>query len=292
VILDFPPELATASVEDVQSLQLPFERNSTQSTKKRRLTPQYGIASLPVTYAPYKAHVAKSKEIINSVHQGTCSVCAQTIHHDGSMYAVCPHPGCKSISHLSCLSNSFLDEESRLETKEGDRAMVPIQGTCNGCSETVMWVDIAKELTLRVRSMEDAKKLLKAPKTKATKKSNPRKAPKTSDSAGASGLVPSVIDADLDDDNGEPDIDDVVDDEDSIEEDDDFDVTKDDARFVMPRGINEDEWHVIDDSGDDDDLTSVASTANTSPGRPGRPGENKLHTSIEYGDWDDAVILD
>jgi structure-specific endonuclease subunit SLX1 len=285
----------------------PFESSSKQGNgldaNKRTFSPPLGIAAVPITYNPHKPHVKKSKDIIDFEREGACTVCAQGIRNDGRIIAICPHPGCESVSHLSCLSKSFILEESGDGDKYDSRPptldtlpLVPVLGTCKGCGGTVRWVDVVKEVTLRMRGASELKKLLREPRKKASDVSSPRK--KRSKESNATTRVGSVIAANIEDeldhDDDAEELDgllDDVDEEDEEDEDDYLDITKNNARFSLPDGLSEDEWRIFDDFGDDDALMSDTSTAHASPERSKFKG-NRLDIVIEDSDWDDAIVLD
>jgi structure-specific endonuclease subunit SLX1 len=279
-----------------------FEKVCSLKSRKRGVTTGHGIAALPLTYIPQKKHVEKSKAIIDFEREGSCSICSQDLIHDGGIYAICPHPGCESVSHLTCLSKSFLEGESGQRSNNGesnntdqDPALVPIAGKCKGCGGTLKWVDVVKEVTLRMRGVEEVEKLLKEPRKKALKKPTPRKRkPKSVDTA-TSAITSSDTDEWLDDDDGDG----TAEEQDAPKEDplgderENFDIAKDNAPFSMRDGPydRQNEWLVIDDS-DDGDLRSVTGTLHASPDRVERARRMAMDLIIEDSDWLDVPVLD
>lgn len=266
------------------------------------VTTGHGIAALPLTYAPLKQHTEKSKAIIEFEREGSCSTCSQDLVHDRGIYAICPHPGCESVSHLTCLSKSFLECESGQHSSIGELsntnqgpALVPISGKCKSCGGTIKWVDVVKEVTLRMRGAKEVERLLKQPREKALQKPPSCKRKLKGTNTATNTITSSDTDGGLIDDDD----DDIAEQLDPEEEDlhdderEDFDVTKDDSRFSMrdsPSG-RQDEWLVIDDSNDDD-LRSVTSTLQASPDRVGQARRAAIDPLIEDSDWDDAPVLD
>ncbi|KAI7058604.1 hypothetical protein KC352_g44021 [Hortaea werneckii] len=78
------------------------------------------------------------------------------------MTLVCPSEGCSALSHIDCLSKRFLDT-----SRDGD-AMLPTSGNCPECGNKLQWVDLVKELSLRMRGEKEIKALFK--KRRRTKK--------------------------------------------------------------------------------------------------------------------------
>jgi structure-specific endonuclease subunit SLX1 len=270
-------------------------KGSSLKSRKTRVTTGHGITTLPLTYAPHKQHVEKSKAIIDFEREGSCSICSQDLIHDGGIYAICPHPSCESVSHLTCLSKSFLEAESGQRSSSGeprnmdqDPALVPVAGKCKSCHGTIKWVDVGKEVTLRLRGAKEVENLLKEPRKKTAKKPTPRK--RRLKGANTATSVISSSDSDdgpVDDDDDDPaeELDDPKDEGLHDDERENFDVTKDDARFSMCDGPydRQDELLVIDDSNDDD-LRSVASTLQSSPDKVERMERMAMDPIFEDSD--------
>ena len=158
---------------------------------------------------------------------------------------------------MTCLSEYFLKNE------EG--SMIPIKGNCPGCKAELRWVDVVKELSLRMRGQKEVEKLLKIKR----------------DRKGKTTVSHFVIEAsDVDDDE--------VSEEDIYEE-----IKK--LQETNPTGGKMDigdRWHVFDDS-EDSDAGSVTSTASQSKKGVAKSSEaGTLVTVIEDSDWDDALVLD
>jgi structure-specific endonuclease subunit SLX1 len=218
---------------------------------------------LEVDYVKEKKFVKKAKEIIDFEREGACSVCHTDLEHDTGIYTICPNPGCEAVTHMTCLSKHFLKSEPD--------SLLPINGTCPSCKTDLQWLNVVKELSLRMRGHKEVEKLLKAKRS--------RKGKTTSESI-----------------------------EDDIEEDEDDDLESDIAEEIKrlrefnPTGARMDmgdSWHAIDDS-DETDAGSVVNTASPSKtsNKQGKKVASRtskainLDPVIEDSDWDDALVLD
>ncbi|KAF1918824.1 structure-specific endonuclease subunit slx1 [Ampelomyces quisqualis] len=117
------------------------------------------IRSIPVAYEDCKPYVEKAKMIVQDKLHRVCGVCRKDAHFSKALVLVCPVESCQTVSHLSCLSQKFLTEDSGLD------ALVPIEGTCPGCHRPIKWATMMKELSLRTHGEEELKVLFK-PKRK------------------------------------------------------------------------------------------------------------------------------
>lgn len=242
---------STTIIQDYSPKLLPGSESSPRAKKTK---PDHGIQALKVDYSDQKSHVEKAKEIVDFEREGSCAICERDLEHDGGVYAICPNSGCQSVSHLTCLSKYFL---------KGDQdALVPISGKCPSCKADLKWVNIVKELTMRMRGQKEVEKLLKV------KRARKGKAVKSSQA------ITESSDDDIDDDRDE-------------------ELVFNDLRLGIQSADTGDSWHVISDS-DNSDAGSVTSNASynkgASPYRPRRP--IGLKAVIEDSDWDDAEILD
>jgi structure-specific endonuclease subunit SLX1 len=221
------------------------EGASSPKSKKRKTT--HGIAGLAVDYTNQKSYVEKAKEIVEFEREGSCAICKSDLEHDDGIYTICPSPGCESVTHMTCLSKHFLagDEET----------LVPIKGNCPSGNTELRWVDVVKELSLRMRGQKEVEKLLKVKRVRKTKVSASQAVVESSDG-----------------------------------EDNEDEVMEDFAPETQGMVAAED-WHAIDDSdgSDAESVTSNVSLAETSY-RASKPGS--LGTVIEDSDWDDMEVLD
>lgn len=286
-------------MNDSESMQ-PLTCKTSSWTEKP--TTKHGIASLTLTYAPQKRHVEKSRAIIDSEFEGTCAICGHSIGHNRGIYAVCPHPGCESVSHLTCLSKSFLEAESREPIRsrgssntEDGLALIPLEGRCKDCGGTIKWIDVVKEATLRIRGAKEVERLLKEPKKKASKVPTPRKRKPIYENASTSTQASSDTDELKDDNDSLDELDELEDGNPQDEGGDDLDVTEDEARFYAASrsDVAAGKWFVIDDS-DDDDTTSETIPWHENPDRDVHLKGVTLDSivEIEDSDCDDVHVLD
>ncbi|KAN0099757.1 hypothetical protein V8E51_013532 [Hyaloscypha variabilis] len=140
IIQDFPP---SDLVSD----------NESGSPKRKKAKLTHGIAKLIVDYSNEKPHVEKGKNIVDFEREGSCAICHGELEHDAGIYTICPNKACESVSHLTCLSHHFLKDE--------EDALIPVKGHCPNCKAEIRWVDVVKELSLRIRGQKEVEKLLK-----------------------------------------------------------------------------------------------------------------------------------
>ncbi|PQE17439.1 GIY-YIG catalytic domain-containing protein [Rutstroemia sp. NJR-2017a WRK4] len=138
IITDFPSE----------------ETTSVDGNGDETSTPADGIAALNVLYQDNKPHVSKARDIIAQGREGLCGVCQQDLKNDPGIHTTCPNLECEGVTHMSCLSKHFL-------RSDGDGAMIPIKGLCPSCKTEVVWIDVVKEVSLRMRGEKQVEKLLK-----------------------------------------------------------------------------------------------------------------------------------
>ena len=203
----------------------------------------------------------KAKEITDFEQEGVCAVCQEDLEHDAGIYSICPSPGCESVSHLTCLSKHFLCDD--------DASIIPIQGNCPSCKTELMWIDVVKELSLRMRGQKEVEKLLKVKRA--------RKGKATSSQAAVES-----------DDENELSEEEILEEARTFEE--------------LNPWINDpdmgDGWHSMQASDDDSDNSSIASAASipkakkSKKAEPYKSSKGILKTVIEDSDWDDAIELD
>ncbi|KAK7555212.1 hypothetical protein BKA81DRAFT_330841 [Phyllosticta paracitricarpa] len=119
-----------------------------------------GIHGIDVGYAPVKAYLDKSIRALKRPEPVDCAVCNSRLSAEKSLLLVCPNQGCKMVSHVTCLSQRFLNEEGKAA------AMVPLQGKCPSCKETLQWSTLMRDLTLRSRGEKEVAKLFRKGRSK------------------------------------------------------------------------------------------------------------------------------
>ncbi|KAI0465933.1 GIY-YIG catalytic domain-containing protein [Xylaria cf. heliscus] len=119
----------------------------------------WGIHSLPLDYAPMKSYVEKTRSLYSFEREGACVVCGEHLPHDEGLYATCPNAECEGTGHVSCWSRHFLGSNARED-------IIPISGRCPKCDGEMIWGDMMKEMSLRLRGKKEVDKLLKKPRKK------------------------------------------------------------------------------------------------------------------------------
>jgi structure-specific endonuclease subunit SLX1 len=104
-----------------------------------------GVRGLDVTYVPIREHVKKSISLLDEGESTRCFLCNKEMDSKSTMVLTCPQEQCRSISHLSCLSQSFLSQTS-------NNSLVPDVGRCPSCRTELKWFELVKELTVRMRA--------------------------------------------------------------------------------------------------------------------------------------------
>ncbi|KAK1835764.1 hypothetical protein QBC39DRAFT_297544 [Podospora conica] len=122
---------------------------------------KWGIHALPVDYEPIKEYVAKGQEVFVGESEGRCVVCREELESGKGLHVLCSSDGCEGVGHLACWSRHLLPR--------GDDGILPVRGRCPKCDGEVQWVDMMKELTLRLRGKKEVESLLKVKKKRAVK---------------------------------------------------------------------------------------------------------------------------
>lgn len=234
--------------------------------QKREAIGKGGIDGIDIGYRKLKDHLEKSLFLLAEGEANKCAICADHIEDQSRTVLVCSLATCRAVFHMSCLAKSFLDKEQQ------GNAVIPTFGKCPNCQSKHQWVDLVKEMSLRVRGETEVAKLMKKPKVSKAK------AMKVTKGLLADAAVePTVDKADGDYNYG-------------LEEDDS------DTSSALDEPLPDD-WNFQED--DDDDRMSVATiTSNAStrldPTRhtnPTGPGP-RLEVVIDDSDWDDVEVLD
>jgi structure-specific endonuclease subunit SLX1 len=250
IIQDFPSHEHTASDSQTGS----------PSRKKRKVS--HGIAALDVGYANLKSYVEKAKGVIDFEREGACAVCHEDLEHDAGIYTICPNPECEAVTHMTCLSKHFLKNE--------ENALVPVTGTCPSCKAKLRWIDVVKELSLRMRGQKEVEKLLKEKRVGKVKIV----------ASSQVALESSDIEEDADDEAVEKEFEEEIM---MIQE-----LNPDTHGFDM-----DDSWHAIDDSDDSDTGSSFSNASKIREATSYQAGKaGGLGTVVEDTDWDDAEVLD
>jgi len=134
------------------------ELRSAQKPAKKRKVDQIGkggVEGVDPTYAKFQSVLQKAKDLTEGDESiPLCDVCGKDIDVRKNLFNICLGRDCHSLTHMSCLSARFLDEE-------GSDLMLPIKGTCPSCKTMSQWLDLMRVLSLRTRDQKQVQKLLK-----------------------------------------------------------------------------------------------------------------------------------
>ncbi|KAI0908955.1 hypothetical protein F4823DRAFT_596515 [Ustulina deusta] len=129
-----------------------------ESTSTEVLSPR-GIHALPLDYAPMKSYVEKTRSLYSFEREGECVVCSENLAHGEGLYATCSNALCEATGHVSCWSRHLLGSNPGED-------ILPISGCCPRCEGEVIWGDMMKEMSLRLRGQKVVEKLLRKPRKK------------------------------------------------------------------------------------------------------------------------------
>ncbi|PLN82427.1 hypothetical protein BDW42DRAFT_80822 [Aspergillus taichungensis] len=125
------------------------------------------VDAIPVDSSPIHGYLEKAHFLLDDPEGHLqCRVCLGVVDPAEERIVVCPQPHCHGISHLLCLSAKFLQA-----TPDRDR-LVPTEGACPACHETVSWPLMMKELTLRTRDAQAVQKILRKRKKQSSRQAN------------------------------------------------------------------------------------------------------------------------
>ncbi|GAW18325.1 hypothetical protein ANO14919_078000 [Xylariales sp. No.14919] len=117
----------------------------------------WGIHALPLDYAPMKSYVEKTQSLYSFEREGACVVCNENLAHGEGLYATCSNALCEGTGHISCWSRHLLGSNPGED-------IIPISGCCPKCGGEVIWGDMMKETSLRLRGQKEIEKLFKKPR--------------------------------------------------------------------------------------------------------------------------------
>ena len=140
------------------------EKKADQPLAKRRKTDSMGsggVEGVDPTYRSLETVLEKGRFVFDVSAQLRCDICKAPLVLDRELITLCPHGECRSISHVTCLAEKFLREDPVA-------SLVPIRGSCPGCKLDTVWVDLMKDLSLRVRGGKEMGKLLKQRRRRGT----------------------------------------------------------------------------------------------------------------------------
>ncbi|KAL8770696.1 MAG: hypothetical protein Q9203_005105 [Teloschistes exilis] len=116
------------------------------------------LDSIDVTYAALKPHLEESLLLRTNNTGKRCSVCAGSLDLQSSMLLTCPSQACQAVSHMTCLA------KSRPVGVQDSYEFLPLTIQCPQCNKAYRWIDIVKELSIRLRGEKESARLTKAPR--------------------------------------------------------------------------------------------------------------------------------
>ena len=259
-----------ALADPVIEIEVPLN-NQTKGMPQHKDQETSGLESIDVGYGALKPHLEKSLFMLAESEINECAICMHDIAPTEATVVVCPVQNCRTATHLTCLSNQFLEEEDQ------ETVVIPTSGLCPTCKTELRWVDLIKEMSLRIRGEKNIARLMKKPRERKT---NAKKLSK---------LHSTTI---RDDDDM------------SHEHDDgnrDDDIDSEENEVVCPIDVVDeprinDGWRRCDSDEDVMSTTSVASDLTIVPRLENLPRSEKaapsLEIVIEDSDWDNAEVLD
>ncbi|KAI9880909.1 MAG: Slx4p interacting protein [Pleopsidium flavum] len=239
-----------------------------KSKRKRDVGGKGGLESIDVAYRGLKEHLEKSLFLLAEGEVTSCAVCNKRVDQNTGMVVVCPVHNCRAASHMTCLSSRFLAKNGLTE------ALIPAEGLCPTCKTQIRWVDLMREMTLRMRGEKEMERLLKKRRERKAKAATGKQAPSIS----------------------------VADHEDDVEAEEDLQADEEEAAGglraadVADASLSDDGWQYRMDE-DDDIMSVISADTDTSRAFPAdspcklRLQSARSETIIEETDWDDAEVL-
>lgn len=162
-------KLSTQTIEKLRSGisigvdDLPRDDIKTSKPLDPSIPPEnVAIQLLDVGYERLKPQLLKCQSMFDNKTERKCFICHGQTPSNGAATLVCPQEGCSSVSHLQCLSTKFLQEEFGINSQ----TMIPTSGKCPTCNSQLFWIDLVKELSLRMRGEKEIKALFKPKRAK------------------------------------------------------------------------------------------------------------------------------
>ena len=227
--------------------------------RKRDAIGKGGIEGLEVGYSELRDHLEKSTSILAEIKGLQCAVCTKDLGPRTAMSLVCPQQFCRTASHMTCLATKFIEGE------QVGALVAPISGRCPGCEEELQWIDLIKDLSLRVRGEKEVTQTMKKPRERKTK------VPETKKVTGSQDEALTIVK------------------EERADPDDGLAEAEMGALDTTNDSLPDDWFYQLDE---DDDMKSVTSglSDGVEAACPTKPSSiaPTLPAVIEDSDWDDA----
>ena len=226
--------------------------------RKREMLGKGGVEGLDVGYGQLKSYVEKSISLLTEGEKVDCGICHEAVGPAAKLILVCPNESCRMASHLDCLSRKFLSDS------KPDLAILPISGLCPGCNAELRWIELVKEMSLRVKGERELGRLTKKSRARKPRPSKP-----------TASMASEAADEDLKAEDNE--------------DDDPIDLLTVETDDSLP-----DDWNYQED----DDMISIASASSGISDNIEIPNSSKpalklprLKVVIEDSEGDDEVIV-
>ncbi|KAL9112322.1 MAG: hypothetical protein Q9227_003440 [Pyrenula ochraceoflavens] len=122
------------------------------------------LSDLDPTYKSFRAIFDKAGFVLHEHEDVDCSICSRQLQVGKDLIVICQNSECNGTAHLDCLSDKF-----RAESNDRN-AVIPATGKCPSCQTALNWIDLMKELTVRVRSPSVIDKILNRSRDAKSKK--------------------------------------------------------------------------------------------------------------------------
>lgn len=219
-------------------------------------SPCTGIRALDVTYNTCKQPLERSLQVLASSRPIKCSHCGEAVAPTSQYLLVCPHRGCGSVYHMDCLA--------RHGQAKAEDLFLPLERQCLDCRETLHWIDLVKDVSLRTRGLRE--------QTALFKRKGRKRAVNSSDEI-ASGLVQDLSASD------------------DEQEDDDENTFRDDADDIVPASPDRDDgWNELSDIVAPEDEAEKTLSSSSMVALTERTHDPLMNASLNT--WDDADVLD
>ena len=279
-------ETVDSSIRD--SIKVSLDRNQSEETintgnlplstqvkgqRNREAQGKGGVEGLDVGYSELKDHIEKSSSCLAEHEAFKCAICAKEMGSKSMTALMCNQEACRTVTHLTCLATRFVEDEG------ANAAVTPVSGKCPGCKEELLWIDLVKELTLRLRGEGKVVQTMRKPREPSIRVPKPKVPRVRVTDAAVSQLEAYAVPKE-----------DVTDSDELLMEAEMRALDASDESLP-------DDWHYqVDD--EDEIMTAMSSHVTHSDGvevaKPtkGSSTSSKLPAVIEDSDWDDADLLD
>lgn len=228
------------------------------------------LSAIDISYLPAKNHLQKSTSILSETISSSCTSCKKDLHKDTDLLLLCPSDTCSAVMHLKCLSKTWLEQGA------DPHALLPTRGSCPSCQISLIWADLVRDLSLRMRGEKETQTLLRTPRIAKSKQfDGDAQSTHVSTVKSTIRVAPGFGATSLDADEGLANDDSDADDFDNIHLDDDDDNNPEYREF---------DEHILLSSDTEDDFKSKPSLNRQAYNIADRP---KLPSVIEDSDWDD-----